>query len=121
LKALIHYDNEEVQAEFVRSNDNYCEVMLSLEGVSCAACAWLIEKQVNGQTGVVSIKVNTTTNRALLSWDKSKTKLSELLSGIHALGYKAAPFEADKQEASYHATMKQYLYRLGIAGLATMQ
>ncbi|MCF8779968.1 cadmium-translocating P-type ATPase [Vibrio sp. IRLE0018] len=121
LKSLIHYDNEEVQSEFVRSNDNHCEVMLSLEGVSCAACAWLIEKQMNGQAGVVSIKVNTTTNRALLSWDKSKTKLSELLSGIHALGYKAAPFEADQQEASYHATMKQYLYRLGIAGLATMQ
>lgn len=121
LKALIHYDNEEVQSEFVRGDKNYCEVMLSLEGVSCAACAWLIEKQVNGQEGVVSIKVNTTTNRALLSWDKSQTRLSELLSHIHALGYKAAPFEADKQEATYHATMKQYLYRLGIAGLATMQ
>ncbi|KJR29945.1 ATPase P [Vibrio navarrensis] len=121
LKALVHYDNEEVQSEFVRNSNNYCEVMLSLEGVSCAACAWLIEKQVNSQQGVLSIKVNTTTNRALLSWDKSKTKLSELLSGIHQLGYKAAPFEADKQEAAYHATMKQYLYRLGIAGLATMQ
>lgn len=121
LKALVHYDNEEVQSEFVRHSNNYCEVMLSLEGVSCAACAWLIEKQVNSKQGVLSIKVNTTTNRALLSWDKSKTKLSELLSGIHQLGYKAAPFEADKQEAAYHATMKQYLYRLGIAGLATMQ
>ncbi|OXE32603.1 ATPase P, partial [Vibrio parahaemolyticus] len=121
LQALIHYDNEDVQSEFVRNHDNVSEVTLSLEGVSCAACAWLIEKQVSSAKGLVSIRVNTTTNRALLAWDKTQVKLSELLSVIHNLGYKAAPFEADKQEASYHRMMKQYLYRLGIAGLATMQ
>lgn len=43
LKALIHYDNSDVQAEFVRSKDDHSEVTLSLDGVSCAACAWLIE------------------------------------------------------------------------------
>lgn len=121
LRALIHYDNEDVQSEFVRNSENSAEVTLSLEGVSCAACAWLIEKQVSSQAGVFSIRVNTTTNRAILGWDKSQTRLSELLGVIHRLGYKAAPFEADKQEAAYHEAMKQYLYRLGIAGLATMQ
>lgn len=121
LRNLIHYDNEEVQGEFVRQTDEYSEVTLSLEGVSCAACAWLIEKQLVHHKGVVSIRVNTTTNRALLSWSKSEAKLSELLAAIHQLGYKAAPFEADNQEAAYHRQMKQYLYRLGIAGIATMQ
>ncbi|OQQ08665.1 ATPase P [Vibrio splendidus] len=121
LLALSHYDNEDVQLEFVRNSENTSEVTLSLEGVSCAACAWLIEKQVSSKLGVVSIRVNTTTNRALLSWDNTQTKLSELLSSIHTLGYKAAPFEADQQEAAYHRSMKNYLYRLGIAGLATMQ
>lgn len=121
LKALIHYDNDDVQSEFVRNHDDTSEVTLSLDGVSCAACAWLIEKQLSNKNGVVSIRVNTTTNRALLSWDKTKTRLSELLSVIHNLGYKAAPFEADTHEAEYHRSMKQYLYRLGIAGLATMQ
>ncbi|PNH98304.1 heavy metal translocating P-type ATPase [Vibrio diazotrophicus] len=121
LKALIHYDNSDVQAEFVRNVDSHSEVTLSLEGVSCAACAWLIEKQLVKEPGVIGIRVNTTTNRALLSWDKSSAKLSDILSRIHNLGYKAAPFEADKHEAQYHQSMKQYLYRLGIAGLATMQ
>ena len=121
LQALIHYDNEEVQSEFVRNKEQHSEVTLSLEGVSCAACAWLIEKQLTIQNGVVSIRVNTTTHRAILVWDKTQAQLSELLSVIHKLGYKAAPFEADKQEAAYHKQMKEYLYRLGIAGLATMQ
>ncbi|MBA5763475.1 cadmium-translocating P-type ATPase [Vibrio sp. 404] len=121
LQALIHYDNEEVQNEFVRNSDELSEVTLSLDGISCAACAWLIEKQLSHTSGVVQIRVNTTTNRALLSWNNTKTKLSDLLAAIHRLGYKAAPFEADQQEAAYHQAMKQYLYRLGIAGLATMQ
>lgn len=121
LKALIHYDNSDVQAEFVRSKDDHSEVTLSLDGVSCAACAWLIEKQLHTEPGVVSIRVNTTTNRALLSWDRTKTQLSHVLAQIHKLGYKAAPFEADKHEAQYHDAMKTYLYRLGIAGLASMQ
>ncbi|CAM4407966.1 heavy metal translocating P-type ATPase [Vibrio agarivorans] len=121
LKSLIHYDNKEVQSEFVRHSEHASDVTLSLEGVSCAACAWLIEKQVAAHNGVLSISVNTTTLRAALSWDDTQTQLSEILAIIHQLGYKAAPFEADKHEAAYHRSMKQYLYRLGIAGLATMQ
>lgn len=121
LQSLLLYDHEEVQQEFVRSNENSKEVTLSLEGVSCAACAWLIEKQLMREAGIISIRVNTTTHRAILAWDPEQTKLSHLLSCIHKLGYKAAPFEADAQEQHYHQTMKQYLYKLGIAGIATMQ
>ncbi|MCQ1059872.1 cadmium-translocating P-type ATPase [Photobacterium sp. ZSDE20] len=121
LQSLLLYDHDEIQQEFVRDNENSKEASLSLDGVSCAACAWLIEKQVKREPGVVSIRVNTTTHRALLAWDPESVKLSHLLSVIHRLGYKAAPFEADAQEQQYHRTMKGYLYRLGIAGIATMQ
>ena len=121
LKKLIHYDNEDVQKEFVRHTEDMSEVTLSLDGVSCAACAWLIEKQLMAYSGVVLIRVNITTNRAILRWDDSKIHLSELLKNIHQLGYKAAPFEPNQHEESYHQMMKQYLYRLGVAGLATMQ
>lgn len=121
LHALIHYDNSDVQSEFVRQNGELQEVTLSLDGISCAACAWLIEKQVSSEPGVQMIRVNTTTNRALLSWHQSQAKLSEILNKIHQLGYKAAPFEADAHEALYYQNMKQYLYRLGVAGIASMQ
>ncbi len=121
LKQLELYDNKDVQAEFVQTKDDALQATLSLEGVSCAACAWLIEKQLNQIDGVVSIRVNTSTHRAMLAWDDSKVSLSTLLTALHNIGYKAAPFEADTQERQYHNTMKQYLYRLGIAGLATMQ
>jgi P-type Cu2+ transporter len=121
LQALINYDNADIQADFVFKHEKLDEVTLSLDGVSCAACAWLIEKQVSNLLGVEFVRVNTVTNRAMIRWDSTKIKLSQLLTTIHQLGYKAAPFDADEQEALYHQSMKRYLYRLGIAGLASMQ
>ncbi len=121
LAQLTHYDNDEVQKDFVIEHNGSKKVTLSLDGVSCAACAWLIEKRLSKHRGVVSIQVNTSTHRALLKWDPLQVTLSELLTEIQHLGYKAAPFEANTQETFYQQSMKQYLYRIGLAGLATMQ
>ncbi len=51
LQSLLLYDHEEIQQEFVREFDDSKEVSLSLDGVSCAACAWLIEKQLKREVG----------------------------------------------------------------------
>lgn len=122
LKTLLLYDHQDIQDDFVNENaQHHKEILLSVDGVSCAACAWLIEKQLYKQTGVITIEVNITTHRALLVWDASLVKLSYLLTLIYQLGYKAAPFEVDLQEQQYQQTMRHYLYKLGLAGIATMQ
>lgn len=121
LKNLHRYDDESIQEDFVVKNQNNNEVILSIEGVSCAACAWLIEKHMVKQSGVCEVNVNTLTHRARMIWDPSKTKLSALISQIHKLGYKVSPFEQDEQEQAYHRATRQYLYRIGIAGIASMQ
>ncbi|MCG3728378.1 heavy metal translocating P-type ATPase [Vibrio cincinnatiensis] len=121
IKNLIHYDDEQVQEEFVFKHDQHNEVTLSLEGVSCAACAWLIEKHMLQQSGITEVSVNTLTHRARLVWDPTKTKLSRIITQLQRLGYKASPFEQDDQEQAYHRASRQYLYRIGIAGIASMQ
>lgn len=122
LQALLLYDNQDIQHDFVREKDkHYKEILLSVDGISCAACAWLIEKNLNKQTGVITIEVNTTTQRALLVWDPAYVKLSLLLISMHKLGYKAAPFEVDDQEQQYQQIIQHYLYKLGVAGIASMQ
>ncbi|PST93667.1 ATPase P [Photobacterium sp. NCIMB 13483] len=122
LKTLLLYDHQDIQDDFVSENaQHHKEILLSVDGVSCAACAWLIEKQLYKQSGVITVEVNITTHRALLVWDDSLIKLSQLLTIMHQLGYKAAPFEVDKQEQQYQQTMRHYLYKLGVAGIATMQ
>lgn len=115
------YDNEDIQDEFIATNDNISEVLLSVEGITCAACAWLIEKQLLNLTSVKRVDVNTSTNRAMIQWDKTSTPLSEIITALAKIGYKAYPFQSDIEAQQKQQTAKAYIRRLGVAGLMTMQ
>lgn len=115
------YDQQEIQQEFVVEQDNYQVIQLTIEGISCAACGWLIESQVNRLEGVNRIAVNVAARRATLTWSKQQVQLSEIMLKIEQIGYHALPFQQDKHEASYQIENKSYLKRLGLAGLMTMQ
>ncbi|MGL5343340.1 MAG: heavy metal translocating P-type ATPase [Plesiomonas sp.] len=121
LSALQHYDIDEVQAEFVHQHEGMSDVSLSLDNVTCAACAWLIEKHLSKIAGVSQIQVNATAQRARLKWDNERVKLSTLLLSLQQLGYQAAPFEIAQHEQQYRNAMNSYLRKLGVAGLASMQ
>ncbi|AZQ10595.1 heavy metal translocating P-type ATPase [Shewanella khirikhana] len=115
------YDLPEVQQDFVHGRDGLDEVTLSIDGITCAACAWLIEHKLQHVEGVERIQVNSTTQRAFIRWQPGKIKLSELLSAIGSIGYSAAPFQLDDQEVVAKRNTRRFLLRLGLAGFATMQ
>ncbi|MEN8617720.1 heavy metal translocating P-type ATPase [Shewanella baltica] len=115
------YDLPEVQQDFVHSEDNIESVSLSIDGITCAACAWLIEHKVKQLTGVSQVLVNSTTQRAMISWDKHTVKLSDILGQISRIGYQAAPYQVDEQELNNKLNSRKFLLRLGLAGFATMQ
>ncbi|MCS3456030.1 Cu2+-exporting ATPase [Aeromonas sp. BIGb0405] len=121
LAALSHYDLAEVQQEFVTDSGTLREIQLSVEGLSCAACAWLIERHLNTLNGLSYIVVNSTTHRARIKWDPLQLSLSDILKGFARIGYRAYPFQTHQQEALYAREVKSYLYRMGLAGLGSMQ
>ncbi|WP_133406779.1 heavy metal translocating P-type ATPase [Parashewanella tropica] len=122
LNSFSAYDLDEVQQEFVHSDDTDIQtVSLSIDGITCAACAWLIEHKLKPLRGLQKAMVNSTTQRALISWDKNQLKLSDILQQISAIGYVAAPYQVDEQEAKAKRSSKQFLLRLGLAGFSTMQ
>ncbi|MCG9731065.1 cadmium-translocating P-type ATPase [Shewanella sp. Isolate13] len=115
------YDLPEVQQDFIQHRDELNEVSLTVDGITCAACAWLIEHKISKLQGVASVQVNSTTQRALISWDASQIKLSKILNQISQIGYQAAPFQVDEQEIKSKGDGRKFLLRLGLAGFATMQ
>ena len=117
---LTLYDLPEVQAEFVRCDGGEREAQLSIEGITCAACAWLIERHLAAVPGVIAVAVNTSTARARLRWRADQIRLSELMASIVAIGYQALPFQPHRLEASLLRQKQAYLYRLGIAGLGVV-
>ena len=121
LSSFSAYDLPEVQQDFVHTQREFAEVSLSIEGITCAACAWLIEHKVSQLSGVHKIQVNSTTQRALIQWQESQLSLSKILNQISQIGYQAAPYQVDEQEILSKKHSRTFLLRLGLAGFATMQ
>ncbi|MFQ2060313.1 heavy metal translocating P-type ATPase [Aeromonas veronii] len=121
LAALTHYDLAEVQQDFVTDSGTLREIQLTVEGLTCAACAWLIERHLMTLTGLRYINVNTTTHRARIKWDPELLSLSDILKGFAQIGYRAYPFQTHQQEALYAKEVRSYMFRLALAGLGSMQ
>jgi Cu2+-exporting ATPase len=122
---LALYDSSSVQTGFVTYPDpeqpSIKEAMLVIEGVTCAACVWLLEHHLKAQAGVESASVNLTNHRARVRWDDDKTTLSQLMKAIYQIGYQGHPYHPDKEEQILETEKKKAIRRLGVAGLGMMQ
>ena len=118
-------DEAVLQSEFVFQGDSQDkenkEAILSIDGISCAACAWLIEMKLGTLTGLLSINVNATSQRATVKWRDSAIKLSAILLAIENIGYQALPFKANDAELNNKKQSKAFIKRLGISGILLMQ
>jgi Cu2+-exporting ATPase len=121
MSQLAVYDEPELQEEFVFDEGKHKQIQLTVEGITCAACGWLIEKQLAKVAGIKQVSVNVSSRRASVSWDNEALKLSGILSKLKSIGYESLPFQADNHEASYKKEQKSYLKKLGLAGIMTMQ
>jgi Cu2+-exporting ATPase len=123
------YDEAAIQQSFVQRCDRSnaeteqaeAEAILVISGISCAACAWLIEHRLNQLEHVVSVNLNLTTHRLLIRWLDDEVKLSQIFEEIHQLGYQAHPFSATAAEQQRIQESKTAFRRLAVAGFATMQ
>ena len=114
------YDNEKIASSLVDVDGDLQQISLGIEGITCAACGWLLKKQVSQLENVKKIEVNTSTKRAQV-WLKKGSGLSEIFKKIRELGYKAFPYSEDEEEAVAEKEDRAFVRRLIVAGLAMMQ
>lgn len=116
------YDNLDVQSSFVHAaGSDQREALLVIEGITCAACVWLLEKHLSSQPGVTSASVNLTTHRARIRWQTDTTRLSHLLAEIDRLGYQGHPYQPNREEQLLEQERKRAVRRLGVAGVCMAQ
>lgn len=116
------YDNASVQKNFVITVENDVkEATLVIEGITCAACVWLLEHHLVKQTGIEQASVNLTNHRARIRWHNNETSLSSIMAAIYHIGYQGHPYHPDKEEQLLGLEKKRAFRRLGLAGLGMMQ
>ena len=121
LPDLAVWDRADVQAEHSRPVEGGREITLLTDGMRCAACAWLIDRALRREPGVLDCGANAVTGRIHISWDPARTALSAPLQRLAMLGYR--PYLAGSVEAERERTRerRRWLLRLGVAGLGTLQ
>jgi len=118
---LTLFDNLDVLNDIAFSHSKGYEATFMIEGITCAACAWLIEKQLSAFEGVQTVRLNLTEHKLYLSWDQTITPLSEIISRVYSIGFKAQPYTPDAAQQQLKAEQKQSIQRLVLAALGTMQ
>ncbi len=115
------YARPQAEQAYVHRQGELCTTDLLIEGLRCAACAWLIEQTVTAVTGVQQAHVNPASGRAHLSWRADQADLPSLLTHIAQLGYEPHPLEQDRIKAVTQRERQRALKELAVAGIGMMQ
>ncbi|MGQ7246006.1 heavy metal translocating P-type ATPase [Halomonas sp. V046] len=116
------FDDPGLQARFVKTEDNGIQrATLAVDGITCAACAWLIEHHLNALDGIVSSAVNLSQHRVQIRWDPTALALSRLLAEMAAIGYPSQPYEPDQAQIRLQQESRMMVRRLIVAAVGMMQ
>ena len=118
---LALYDRADVQQPFVRHQGELAEATLLIEGISCAACGWLIEKHLRSLPAVAEARLNLSNHRLHVQWTDSQLPLSQVLAELRQIGYAAHPYQADRAAEQLASENRTALRQLGVAGLLWFQ
>lgn len=119
--SLLFYDSTALQKQFMVRDGDYAEATFIIEGISCAACSWLIEHRMSQLPGIAKASLNLSNHRLFLRWHYASVNVSSIIEALTRLGYKATPFSATAQEEARYKENKIAIRRMALAGFGMMQ
>ena len=129
LDELAVFDEPEISERYLQQSNaaggagsaDLVDLNLSVEGLRCGACVWVLERAIGGMPGVSRASVNFSSARATVRFDHTRLKLSDILRRLAEMGYQGVPFDARERELALKRESRVFLQRLFVAGIATMQ
>ena len=102
---------------YVRQLDeNLATADLMLEGVTCAACVWLVEKLPKLLGGVVEARLSLREATVRVTWESERVKLSQVAQALDRLGYTPHPAKGISRRDLQMKEERKRLVHLGVAG-----
>jgi P-type Cu+ transporter len=112
-----YLDSEEIAQKFYLFNEGFKrKISVLLPSIHCSSCIWILENLFRLHEGVKHSEVNFTAKKALITFDISKIKLSELAYLLDSIGYYPV-FDA-QEETQQKKFDKSLILKLAVAGFA---
>lgn len=89
-------------------------VRLSVDGMHCAACSWLIERTQPTIRGLHSARVRMSDHSVELIYDPEQTNIARVASRLSKIGYELSPWQ-DDPDYNAEVTIRQREHWAGIA------
>src|SRR5215217_925920 len=80
------------------------EVVLPIEGMTCASCVRRVEKALTKVPGVGAANVNLATEKATVTFDPSVVELDQLRGAVEKAGYAVGALQTPAAPASVEAS-----------------
>lgn len=107
--------------QYVYQDGDVHSMQLAITGITCSACAWLIEKHLSNHPAIVSIHVNVSTRVATINWRADQITPKDIAALLSQIGYRAHPYKPGELDIQRKSEKKRAIIRLGIAGVGMMQ
>lgn len=108
--AQLDWLTREIEAAELRSSGKEAELSLSIQGISCVACTWLIQRIFEESPGGLDIHVQPTRGTVQLRWQPGRFDGGTFASTLRQFGYRLGPF----QDKPTHDDLSDLGRRLGL-------
>ena len=114
------FDTPTFHKLYVRPRDSASDSIVSadlrLEGITCAACIWLIERLPHVVPGVIEARLSFRQKIVRISWDTEKIKLSQIAKALNRLGYTPHPAKGVSRSEIHRRELRTRMVGLAAAG-----
>ncbi|TGN18766.1 heavy metal translocating P-type ATPase [Leptospira idonii] len=109
-------DTASVYEEFVdKVSETESSVLITISGIHCSACVWLIETAMTQTQGISEARINFGTGRLKLVFRNGFATLGEIFSQIRSLGYTPHLYSRLK-ESKVSQPFRDLAFRMATAG-----
>jgi Cu+-exporting ATPase len=98
------------------SDPKQVHILVSIPNIHCSSCIWLIEHLGRINKGVMSATVDFEKKEALIVYDPSMLKLSNIAALLDYIGYPPSFNQASADKEKPSSNNRQTLMRIGVAG-----
>ncbi|MDX2083331.1 MAG: heavy metal translocating P-type ATPase metal-binding domain-containing protein [Rickettsiales bacterium] len=109
-------ENTDITEFVFNEKDGSNSISLMIQGMSCAACVWLIENILKRQENVVDARINLARKTLFLKWRGVAKNGNELVNLIEQIGYKLLPFDEEILNSAEKKYNDSILRALAVAG-----
>ncbi|WP_425460249.1 heavy metal translocating P-type ATPase [Leptospira semungkisensis] len=115
-ESVLEYDNESVYSEYLEKTKEGYSGLITVSGIHCSACVWLIETVLPKTKGIQDARVNFGTGRLKVEFDPSKVSLGSILNLVRKLGYSPSLYSPLKAESKVEKPFRDLGIRMAVAG-----